>query len=208
GAASDHRKGFAMSRRYGGWAAIAGSLVWFAGFLANAFDGSDEAWPTSGIIIVGTILLLVALAGLSALQARERPALVWAAFLVPTVGAVAMADGLLAMGLVGDAQLVGGLGGWGIGMLGLLTLLAGSGLFAYATWRTGTDLGVGPVLLGIAAILTVPTTLFMVGVQPWEPLAPIVMFATLALFAGGWLLTGVAAVRADRPALATTGGAA
>ena len=48
GAASEHRKGFAMSLRIGGVAAVVGGLVWLfvlAGSVIN--DGRDDAAPPS-----------------------------------------------------------------------------------------------------------------------------------------------------------------
>lgn len=208
GAASEHRKGFTMSLRIGGYAAIIGSLLFLTGFVANAVDGSDDAWPTSGIILAGVLALLVGIAGLSAFAARRDPFISWLAFLVPAVGAVLTTAGLLAMGLLGDAAVIGGLGGWGIGMIGLLTLMIGSGLFALASWRTGPLSRAGTALLGTAGVLTIPAFLGSVGDVPWGPITIIALYGMLLAFTGGWLLSGIAAVRADRPVVATMGGAA
>ena len=206
GAASQHAKGFAMSLRIGGYAAIVGSLLFLAGFIANAFDGSDDAWPTGGIILAGILAILVALVGLSAFQARRHPALVWAAFLVPALGAVVASVGTILMGLFPNASWNDPLSPWGIAMLGLVALLAGSGLFAYATWRTGMVSRAGTALLGTAALLVVPGVIGMFGLWPWEPLVSISLLAMLASFAGGWFLTGIGAVRMDRPAMPSAGG--
>lgn len=208
GAASQHGKGFAMSLRIGGYAAILGALLFFTGFLANALDGSDEAWPTSGIILAGIAVLLVGIAGLSAFQARRHPVLVWAAFLVPLIGGLLAIAGLAFMGVAGDDELALGLSGWSVGMLGLVTLMAGSGLFALATWRTGTLSRLGTILLGVAGVLVVPGTVGMLGAWAWEPFVSISLFTMLIAFAGGWFLTGIAAVRADRPSFAALEGAA
>ncbi len=208
GAASQHAKGFAMSLRIGGYAAIVGGLLFLTGFLANILDGTDEAWPPSGIILAGIAVLLVGMAGLSAFQARRHPGLVWAAFLVPLVGGGLAIAGLAFMGVAGDADDALGASGWGLLMIGLVTLMAGSGLFALATWRTGMPSRTGTVLLGMAGILVVPGTIGVLGAWPWEPFVSLSLFAMLASFAIGWVLTGLAAVRADRPSFAATGGAA
>ncbi len=208
GAASQHGKGFAMSLRIGGYAAILGVLLIITGFLSNALDRSDEAWPTSGIILAGIAVLLVGIAGLSAFQARRHPVLVWAAFLVPLIGGLLAIAGLAFMGVAGDDELALGLSGWSVGMLGLVTLMAGSGLFALATWRTGMLSRLGTILLGVAGVLVVPGTDGMLGGWPWEPFVSISLFTMLIAFVGGWLLTGIAAVRADRPSFAASGGAA
>lgn len=208
GAASQHAKGFAMSLRIGGYAAIVGAVLFFTGFLANSLDGTDEAWPSSVIILAGIVVLLVGIAGLSGFQVRRHPALVWTAFLVPLVGGLLAIAGLAFMGIAGDVDVAMGISGWGLGMIGLFTLMAGSGLFALATWRTGMLSGTGTALLGVAAILVVPATIGMLGPWPWEPYVAVSWFAILVMFTAGWILTGLAAVRADRPSVAVSGGAA
>jgi hypothetical protein len=210
GAASQHGKGFAMSLRIGGYAAIVGSLLFITGFLASSFDGSDDAWPMAGITLVGLLALLVAMAGLSAYQARRHSALVWAAFLVPAVGAVVASVGMVLIGLFPDEDWAAplSLSPWGLAMLGLVTLMAGTGLFAFASWRTVMLSRSGTALLGIAGLLIIPGMVGALGEWPWEPFVSISLLATLFTFAAGWLLTGVAAVRADRPAYAPAGGAA
>lgn len=199
GAASQHRKGFAMSMRIGGYAATAGSLLFFVGFLANALDGSDDAWPTSGIILAGIAILLVGMAGLSAFQARRHPALVWTAFLVPLVGGFLTIAGLVSMGVAGDADVALGVSGWGLGMIGLVTLMAGSGLFAFATWRTGMLSNAGTALLGIAGLLVIPGTIGMLGAWPWEPIVSASLLAMLASFVAGWIALGISALRVADP---------
>src|SRR3954447_17291974 len=90
GAASEHRKGFTMSLRVGGYAAIVGGLLWLIVLAGNAInDGGDSFSPLLGYAIVGaTLLTLVALIGLSAFQARSHPVLTWTAFAIPAFGAV------------------------------------------------------------------------------------------------------------------------
>ncbi len=207
GAASEHAKGFAMSLRIGGYAAIVGSLLFLVGFLANTLDGSDDAWPTSGVILAGLVVLLVGMAGLSAFQARRHPMLVWTAFLVPFVGGVLMVAGLAAMGIAGDADVGLGISGWGLGMLGLATLIAGSALFALASWRAGTPTHAGTALLGVAGLLVVPVAIGVLGAWPWEPITALLGFSMLMTFAVGWLVTGLVAVRADGLTPANHGGA-
>ncbi len=79
-----------MSLRIGGYAAIVGGILWFVALAGNAInDGAESgARPRPGVLVAATILTLVALVGLSAFQARRHPALVWAAFAIPAVGAV------------------------------------------------------------------------------------------------------------------------
>jgi hypothetical protein len=138
GAASVHVKGFAMTLRIGGYAAILGGVLWFIVLAGNAInDGADAGAPwLGGALMVATIATLVALVGLSAFQARRYPLLTWAAFAIPAIGGTVALLGAVAMTISGDSDraLVAGMSGWAISTFGLLTLLVGSGLFALATW--------------------------------------------------------------------------
>ena len=155
GAASQHGKGFAMSLRIGGYAAVVGGLLWLYVLAANAInDGAEAGAPMIGFAIVAaTVATLVALIGLSAFQSRRHPALTWAAFAIPAVGAVVGLLGAVAMAVVGDsdARIVGGLSLWAISALGLLTLLIGSALFAVATWLTKSLSRAASALLGVGS---------------------------------------------------------
>src|SRR5512137_1476326 len=66
GAASQHAKGFAMSLRIGGYAAIVGGLLWLYILAGNAINnGAESGAPFIGIaILAGTLATLVALIGL------------------------------------------------------------------------------------------------------------------------------------------------
>ena len=79
-----------MSLRIGGYAAIAGGVLWFSGLAygaASAAVGADAGMPMAALmIVVADAALLVALAGLSAFQARRYPRLTWAAFVLPARG--------------------------------------------------------------------------------------------------------------------------
>lgn len=209
GAASAHRKGFFMSLRIGGYAAILGGLLWIVGLGVNAADGTDDFWPSMVFVLVGSAAILVALVGLSAFQARAHPRLAWAAFAVPFVGSLLVLVGLVAIIVAGDRTFVAGLSGWDFWIVGLLLLVAGSGLFALASWRTGGVSRAGTAMLGASALLLVPLVPLFAGVFdiPWEPIISIVFLGEIIAFAGGWVLMGLGAVRADRPTLASAGGA-
>ena len=178
-------KGFSMSLRIGGIAAILGAatlaIAWFLGYGFLAVDGAVAAL----LLVVGLGLLLVAIAGLTAFQARTYPALSWAAFGLLTVGTVIATIGFIGASLDRD-------GFWDLGALGLLTALVGSMLFAIATYRTAA-LSRGPaVLVGVGSALpfvSIPTN------------QPIFIVAALICFLLGWFLLGVQAIRLDRPAI-------
>ena len=135
GAASEHGKGFAMTLRLGGYAAIVGGVLFFVGLAAASMLGE-----AGGMFILafaaGAGALLVALAGLSAFQARRYPKLVWAAFVLPAIGAVVTIVGVIGMVLVGDGRFVGEWSAWYVWSFGLMALIVGSALFATATWLT------------------------------------------------------------------------
>jgi hypothetical protein len=202
GAASEHRKGFAMTLRIGGYAAIVGGVLWLLVLAGNAINNGAE----SGATIIGlaavaaTIVTLIALIGLSAFQSRRHPALVWSAFAVPAAGAVIALFGVALMHATGDsdAVIVGGLGIWEVETFGLLTLLVGSGLFALATLRTRSLSRGAAVLLGAGALLVVPALAGVTGgLVPEALVGPFLAIAILA-FPAGWVALGVSALRVDR----------
>ena len=209
-AATDHPKGLVMTLRFGGLAAVFGGLAWAAGLIISSIDGSDDVGVGIWVFLAGTVLLLLALVGLSAFQSRRHPRLVWAAFIVPAVGAVVTTAGALMMALNQDAQVVAGLAGWDFWFVGLVTLIVGSGLFALASWRSGSVSRAGSALLGASAVILVIALPPMLGLVPipWEPLLSVAMAALLLTFSAGWIVLGLGAIRRDRPVtLATTGAA-
>ena len=159
GAASEHRKGLAMSLRIGGYAAIVGGVLWLLVLAGNAVNnGGDSFWPWLGYAIVGaTVFTLVALIGLSAFQARRHPVLTWTAFAIPALGAVIGLIGYAAIVMTGDsdAVLIGGVSPWMLGAIGVVTMVAGSSLFALATWRARSLSRAASGLLAVGAVLVV-----------------------------------------------------
>jgi hypothetical protein len=211
GAASEHRKGFAMPLRIGGYAAIASGLLWLIVMAANAVNDGDEAGlPWIGPVLLALVVTnLVALTGLSAFQARRYPVLTWAAFAVPALGAVTalLAGAGMAISGNSDAVLVGELSGWAIATLGFAALVIGSGLFGLATWlarslsRTASGLlvvGSLSVVIGLAGVL---------GGSAPEALAPVLTLAVVVIFPAGWVAMGVSALRVARPNFAPLEGA-
>lgn len=201
GAASEHRKGFAMTLRIGGYAAILGGLLWFIVFAGNAINnGGDSAAPFLGLAIVGaTVMTLVALIGLSAFQARSHPVLTWTAFAIPAIGAMVGLFGYVAVVVTGDSDAVrfAGLSPWMIGSIGLLTMVVGSSLFAVATWRARSLSRTASGLLAVGAPLVVLALLGASGVLP-APFTMVLMVIGILMFPAGWVTLGVSALRVDR----------
>jgi len=178
------RKGFSMSLRIGGIAAILGATVlaitWFLGSGLVEVDDTI-AWL---MLLVGLAFLLVGVAGLSAFQARIDPGLSWAAFGLLAAGTI-----IAAIGFVGTA--LGGDGFWDLGFLGVLTALFGTLLFAVVTYQTAALSRAAALLLAAGAVIP------FVSVPLSQPL---LIVPALVCFLLGWFLLGVQAIRIDRPA--------
>jgi hypothetical protein len=179
-------KGFNMSLRIGGIAAIIGPAVlasaWFLG--SGMFVDND---PFAGFLLVlGLGLLLVAVAGLTAFQARIDPALSWAAFALLATGTI-----VAMVAFVGAAAL-GGDGYWNLGMLGLLAALFGTLLFAIVTYQTAA------LSRGAALLLAAGAVIPFVGMVTSQA---ILIVPALVCFLLGWFVLGVQAIRLDRPAI-------
>ena len=126
----------------------------------------------------------MALAALSAFQARVHPLLSWAAFALPAVGTIALVVGAAGVALgrdeLGDAFY-----------LGLLTFFVGSLLFADRDVRHG---GLLPRAGGPARGGDTPRD--RRGRRGVEAIHNV---ASLACFTLGWVALGAQAVRLDRP---------
>ena len=196
GATITQGRGFSMSLRIGGFAAIIGAaLIAIVIVLTGGLtEGSEQASAIG--LLVGLGALLVALTGMSAFQARSNPRLVWTAFAVTAVGTVAIF-------IASVADLAGvGPADWRAGLLpvGGLTAALGSALFGIATYRVSvlsskgaSCLVAGPALGVIGAIA--------VSQNNWE-LGMLLVSVGIVSFLAGWLTLGVAAIRLDRLATA------
>ncbi len=211
GAAPNHGKGFTMTLRIGGYAAILGGALWFLALGGNAISNGEEtgaAWI--GIALLAAVVTtLVALVGLSAFQARRYPLMTWAAFAVPAIGAIVSLLGAVAIAVTGDSDraIIGGLSGWAITTLGVVGLLAGSALFALATWRARSLSRGASALLGIGAVVVVfGLTGLSGGFVPSE-VAVVALLASIVAFPAGWAALGVSALRTDRRGAARFDGA-
>jgi hypothetical protein len=199
GAASEHGRGFAMSLRIGGLAAIAGGSLWaFAVIGAALFNdaGGSKMWGL--LLAVAMVALLGALVGLSAFQARRYPKLTWIAFAVPALGAFVALVGLVGMSTTNsDAPIIADLSPWAVWIMGTATLLLGSALFAVATWLTGTLSRRAAALLVACAAFLPPVFAIGSGGGGPEFLAPVLMVGMTLSFGIGWTWLGVSALRTD-----------
>lgn len=207
GAASQHGRGLAMSLRIGGYAAIGGGLLWLFVLAANALnDGAETGTPVIGLaLIAATVLTLVALIGLSAFQSRSHPVLTWAAFAIPASGAILGLLGVAAMVVVGgtDTPIIAGLSAWAISTLGVLALILGSALFAFANWLTRSLSRGASALLGVGALLVIPSIGGVSGDIVPPAFGTVLLVATILAFPAGWIAVGVSALRIDGPRAVT-----
>ena len=176
-----------MSLRIGGIAGIlAAPLLAFAWFLGYGPVAIDPVVP-GVVLLAGLSLLLVALAGLTAFQARTDPHVTWAAFVVPAIGLVVFSVGAFATVVTGNDH-------WGLTMLGALTGVVGSALFAIVTYRTAVLSRGAALLIGVGSVLP-----FAAGVTSFYAL----LVVAIICFLLGWFALGIQAIRLDRPATAS-----
>ncbi len=182
--------------RIGAIAAMAGGALWVL-TLAVAVREVREVRATLDLtmVLVGLTLSLfvVALAALSAVQARSHRSLMWASFLLPAVGVALLVGGALAQVVVGDRPLVGWLTPYAFWMGGLVLALVGSVVFGVLSAVTGALPRWTAGLLSAGALVQL-VTIFATDHAKDEWL----MLLGAVTFGLGWVLVGVGAARTER----------
>ena len=188
GSVVQHGKGFSMSLRIGGFASIlGGALLALSIVLGMGLVADVEPIVPGSLLVTGSAALLVALAGLSAFQARSHPILSWGAFTVTAVG--------MCVSVVGIVGMQTAEGFWMLFIVGLFGALIGSTIFAITTYMTATLSRGAAVLLGAGSLLSI-----FAGFGG-NTLGPAPLVVTSIGFAIGWFALGVHAIRIDRPTL-------
>ena len=185
-----------MNERIGGIGAIAGGglllLMMGIGFLV---PGSGTA--AVYLYPVVAIALLAAFFGLSAVQGRRNPALVWMAIALPVAGLAAGLAGIIGSAVVGDRPLIGEQNAWSIWMIGNVGVVAGSALFAGATLvvRVLSRAAAGTLLAGSVLLLVIalPVLAGLIGDDQAAILAPLGIVGGAA-FCLGWIWLGAASM--------------
>lgn len=172
--------------RVGGIAAIIGAPVWTVGFmLANQEPTTVDLGIAAGILVTGSLAMVVAILGLSAVQARVDPVLAWIACALPAVGASAVAVGaaVVAVGGTPPEAL----------FLGLLLFIAGSWLFALVAFRTATLSRGAAVLLAVAPVA-------VIAGGDGDHSGDVLIVSGFIAFAMAWVALGIVAILRDRQA--------
>jgi len=176
-----------MSLRIGGYAAIIGGALTAMSIVLGIGVVIDVDPVVPGILLItGSAALIVALAGLSAFQARVHPVLSWTAAAVTLVGTFMVLVGIVGTQVTGE---------WlsGAFLAGLVGVFAGSTLFAFATYRTGALSRGAAVLLGAGSVTTA------IAGFGGNALPPVILILAAIGFTLGWFGLGIHAVRIDRP---------
>ncbi len=199
GAPTTNERGVDMSLRVGGYTAVLAGILVPVGLLAASDVIPID--PTIGIamFMLGMLALLVALAGLSAFQARTHSMLIWIAFALPASGVTVTILGAIGMIIFEDEAIIAGISSWYIWMFGLLTVFAGSLLFALVTYRTGALSRWAALVLAfgslapLVGLVTGASGLFAILDGP-------LIIAGVVGYTIGWVGLGVAALRMLQPA--------
>lgn len=189
---SEHRKGIPMSLRLAGSAAILGGGLWIIFFVivSISYTGVDLDVAWFPVVLGAGLLLLAALAGLSAFEFRDRPRSVWIAFVVPAIGIGLVLVALARTLLTGDWNYSEGSVGALLLYAGLALVLIGSIAFA-AVLRAPHGLRrLGTIAIAAGTLVTLPS---MGGALP-----PIGLVVGGLLFGGGWIALGLDALQRDR----------
>jgi hypothetical protein len=148
----------------------------------------DPALPPVALLS-GLAVLLVALAGLSAFQARTHPREAWAAFSLTAIGTIVGFVGILGILAIGEpaGELY-----WVLFALGFLTAFVGFVLFAVVTYRTAALSRRASIAVGVGSVLPIAAA--------FAPQAQQSLYVAAAIcFTLGWFALGVQAIRLDRP---------
>lgn len=197
---SEHRKGITMSLRTAGIAAIAGGTLWGLSWLmmaANEFLGGGDDVPLAIFtVLAASAALLVALAGLSSVQARRNPRVVWASFVAGAIGLIAIIGAWPLMVVTESAYY--------LFIIGLVAFPLGSIVFGIITYRTN---GLSRVAAGALAVGGVVQLIGMAAILNGSPMSVGPGLAVMVLgsvaFAGAWIGLGLDAVRRDRLPIAS-----
>lgn len=188
-----------VSLRIGSGAAVVGGAAWMLTVAVGvATRGGAATFP---VLLLATAALLVALAGLSALQYRRFPAAIWTSALLSGGGVLLLFVGVVGQAIVGDEPKMAGLSPWLFTIAGVFTGLVGCFCFGIVTYASRA------LSRGAAALLSLSAAVEVVGALGVGPLSQGLMLGIGAIgFGVSWILLGLDASRlgsvrlSDQPA--------
>lgn len=188
--------GHLMLLRIGGIGAVFGGVAWFIGIAVSSGLGGDGGRPWVGLMLLGTVGLLVALIGLSAFQGHTEPKLAWIAVLIPGAGAGISAIGILGMLVLPEGDSVFGMWSpWDMWILGMFANLAGSIFFAITTYQARVLSSRAAGALGLSSGAGLIIAIGSFGLPTFNNLVFLAQVLTIGAFAGSWVWLGVSALR-------------
>ena len=187
--------GHLMLLRIGGLGAVLGGVAWFLGIAISSGIGGEAARPWVGVMLLGTIGLLVALVGLSAFQGHRHPNLAWIAVVIPGLGAAIASIGIAGMLVLPENALVLGMWSpWGMWIMGMFANLVGSIFFAVATYQARVLSRRAALSLGLSSVAALFVAFGSFGEGTADGLL-ILMVGSIGAFAASWVWLGISALR-------------
>ena len=185
-----------MLLRIGGVGAVFGGIAWLTGIAVSSGIDGDGGRPWVGLMLLGTLGLLVALIGLSAFQGHRDPTLAWIAVVIPGAGAVVSSVGIAGiLTLPEDGSVLGLWSPWDMWILGMLTNLIGSIFFGIATYQARVLSTRAAAALGLSSGAALAAAIASFGAPELSNLALTVEIAVIGAFAGSWVWLGASALR-------------
>jgi len=188
--------GHVVLLRIGGLGGVIGGILYFLGIAgaSGTHEGAEAPWLA--VAAAGALGLLAALVGLSSFQAHRNPKLAWAAFLIPSIGTLAMIIGMAGMAFVpdGGGPFIGSWTPWSVWIVGFITMIVGSIMFAVATVRAGVLSRRAAQALAASAV-----ALIVVGFSGIDAgnstVGALVVAGALGAFSLSWVMLGASALR-------------
>jgi len=188
--------GHLMVLRIGGFGAVFGGIAWFIGIAVSSGIGGDGGRPWVGLMLLGTVGLLVALIGLSAFQGHRDPTLAWIAVVIPGAGALVSAIGIAGMlALPENGSVLGLWSPWDMWILGMFTNLIGSMFFAIATYQARVLSTRAARALGMTSGASLIVAIGAFGAPAFSDLVLTAEVLVIGAFAGSWVWLGLSALR-------------
>ena len=182
--------------RIGGLGAVLGGIAWFIGIAVSSGLAGDGGRPWVGLMLLGTIGLLVALVGLSAFQGHRDPALAWVAVAIPGIGALVASIGIAGMLVLPEnGSFFGRWSPWDLWILGMLANLIGSIFFAIATYQARVLSTGAARALGISAACALLVAIGSLGASEATGVLFLLMVLSIGAFAASWVWLGISALR-------------